>query len=349
MAMNGRVFGGVAGSLIVSVACLGTALVGTAAAAHLGCEETVTVSTTFDADVGPCGREGIIIGADNIVVDLAGYTLSGVSDPAADAPGIDTNGHSGVTIRNGTVTGFSAGVALNGGARNTVTNMLVQDNIGSPTGEGAYGDGIALFRSHNNRITRNRVIGNGTYDGIGVISGRDNVVEQNLVFQNDAAAEGSQSAIGIWVLSGAPGQDATGNVLRSNQVLRNGFHGIEISQFATGNVMQNNSVAQNGFGPGSPAGVGDGIAVRGNQNRVEGNNVAANGGDGISVTRSTVGPFLHGQSNTIRRNSSVRNNQGPDTNPEFDLTDTNTNPPCDANTWSANRFVTFNQPCVTSP
>jgi hypothetical protein len=333
----------------------GSAFVGTAGAAHVACGQTLTANTTFDADVGPCDQ-GLVIGADNIVVDLAGHVLSGPGRPELDEPGIDTDGHSGVVIRNGTVTGFAAGVAVNGGSGNTITGMLVQDNIGSLHDEGDYGDGIVLFFSNDNRITRNRVIHNGTYDGIGVLSGVNNLVENNLVYDNDIVQTNAQNQPvamrdrGISLLSLAPGRDAINNVIRANQVIGNGYHGIEISLFSTDNLLQANQTSQNGFGQttNNPLGDGDGIAVLGNRNRVVGNSTTANAGDGISVVASGGGGGpVNGRNNSILANSSFRNGLGPGLVRSYDLTDTN--PACDANVWSANRFVTFSQPCVTNP
>lgn len=346
---------GIIGVVVGALAGLGSGFVGTAGAAHVACGQTLLASTTFEADVGPCD-EGLVIGADNIVVDLAGHTLSGSARPELDEPGIDTDGHSRVVIRNGTVTGFSAGIALNDGSGNTIMGMLVQDNIGSLHDDGNYGDGIVLFFSHNNRITRNRVIHNGTYDGIGVLSGVNNLVENNIVLDNNIVQTNSENQPvamrdrGISLLSLAPGRDATNNVVRANQVLRSGYHGIEISLFSTDNMVQRNSTSQNGFGQttNNPLGDGDGIAVLGNRNQVVGNSSTANAGDGIAVvaTGGGGGP-VNGRNNSILANTSYRNGLGPGLVRSYDLTDTN--PSCDANVWSANRFVTFSQPCVANP
>lgn len=341
--------------LAVAPLSLGTAMVGTAGAAHVACGQTLTTSTTFDADVGPCD-EGITIGADNIVVDLAGHTLSGPSRPELDQPGIDTNRRRGVVIRNGTVTAFAAGVVLRGGSGHTVTDMVVRDNLGSPSSDGDYGDGIALFDSNDNRITRNRVIHNGTYNGIGLVNANRNRIEHNLILDNNVPLldrvthepRGTRD-FGIWILSLAPGLPADGNIVRANQVVRSGSDGIRIAGFTFDNVVQTNVVTHSGLGPSPIFGEGDGISVLGNRTQVLGNITSRNGHDGLAVRLLLGGApgFVSGQANTVRSNVSSRNNLRPRSTPGFDLTDTN--PACDANVWSANRFVTFSQPCVTSP
>jgi hypothetical protein len=49
-----------------------------AAASHVGCGDTITVSTTLDSDLVECPGSGIIVGADKITLDLNGHTVGGV-------------------------------------------------------------------------------------------------------------------------------------------------------------------------------------------------------------------------------------------------------------------------------
>ncbi len=78
-----------------------------AAGANELCGQTVTESTTLGADQ-TCTGDGLIIVGDGLTIDLGGFTLSGDGD-AGDV-GIDVSGAPHVTIRNGTVRGFSIGV-----------------------------------------------------------------------------------------------------------------------------------------------------------------------------------------------------------------------------------------------
>src|ERR671915_2326466 len=100
---------------LLAVALLGTTLVGTASAAHVGCGQTITQNTVLDSNVGPCSGDGIIIGANNITLDLNGFTVSGTAAPGEGA-GILLESRTGVTVRNGTVTLFDAGVVVDGGS-----------------------------------------------------------------------------------------------------------------------------------------------------------------------------------------------------------------------------------------
>jgi parallel beta-helix repeat protein len=287
------------------------------------------------------------------VIDLGGHTLLGSSRPELDQPGINTNGHSGVVVRNGAVTHFAAGVAVNGGATNTLDGLLIQDNIGSLRGEHDYGDGIVLMSSNRNRITNNRIVHNGTYNGLGLVNSNDNLVANNILLQNDVAELNNQSQptrqrdFGLWVLSLAPGLTADRNVIRGNQVLRSGSDGIRIAAFTFDNLVDRNISAQNGLGVTPVFGDGDGIAVFGIRTTVVGNTTVSNGDDGIAVVRLLGGNgLLTGQNNTIQFNASRRNDVGPKPSVGYDLSDTN--PDCDANAWASNSYLTINQPCVAA-
>lgn len=71
----------------------------------------------------------INVNADNVVIDLKGWTLSGQSAGSATlATGISSYSRDNVTIRNGTVTGFHAGIFLaDAAAYNTSEGHIVED------------------------------------------------------------------------------------------------------------------------------------------------------------------------------------------------------------------------------
>ncbi|MDP9419827.1 MAG: hypothetical protein M3P53_06730 [Actinomycetota bacterium] len=50
-------------------------LVGTATADHVGCGAVITANVTLDADVGPCTGTGLIVGADNLTLNLGGHRV----------------------------------------------------------------------------------------------------------------------------------------------------------------------------------------------------------------------------------------------------------------------------------
>ncbi|MDQ6613741.1 MAG: hypothetical protein M3083_03035 [Actinomycetota bacterium] len=78
-----------------------------------GCGEVITAPTTLTADLGPCPRSGIIVGADHVTLNLNGHRVfgSGTAQNGQYA-GIMISGHTGVTVTGGQVDHFSAAVVI---------------------------------------------------------------------------------------------------------------------------------------------------------------------------------------------------------------------------------------------
>ncbi len=321
---------------LIVVTLLGTGLAGTAAA-HDICGQTITQTTVLDHDVGPCSNNGIIIGADNITLDLNGFTVRGTG-AANDGAGILLNGRTGVTVRNGSVTRFDAGVVIRGGSGNTITRVVAHDNIGNRA-TSDFGDGIAIFASSGNTVTGNVIRHNGPFSGISLVGDSDNnLLESNNVQDNNIESSPTfMDDIGIRV----EGPGAGGNSVRNNSVTGSGLDGILVFPFAgnTGNTVQRNAVTGNGFHDKAHR-RGNGVVIGSSSNLVENNAVQGNAASGIRV---------NGLSNTIRFNAASNNalsvNQGTiNAGGAFDLHDTRPN--CDANVWQANSYGTRNQPCI---
>ena len=221
----------------------GTVTITPAAANHIGCGAVITQSVTLDSDVGPCPGDGLIIRASNITVDLGGHRVfAATPNGPLENVGIRLGMVSGVTVQNGTVEGFDAGVFVNGGGGNTIQRITAQNNVNDMAEPFAFvsgrspaqqpdvvagrttvqnwndnmlcffGDGITTESSDNNVIRHNRVLGNGPYGGITLVGDSDNNrVERNQVADNNISnwttrSDGS-SGTGLCgaTLPGAPG------------------------------------------------------------------------------------------------------------------------------------------------
>ena len=84
-----------------------------ALAGPVRCGDMITADTTLDADLLDCPNYGIVIGADDITLDLNGHTIDGdnaLADPCPEDAfcdfGIVNDGHNGVRITIGTVQEF---------------------------------------------------------------------------------------------------------------------------------------------------------------------------------------------------------------------------------------------------
>lgn len=105
---------------------------GPANANHVQCGDVITQDTTLDSDLLNCPGDGIVIGADNITLDLGGHTIDGDRGGGTEGlyeDGIDnTAGHDGVTIRNGTIKEFYwTGISLDEAVNNRLESLTVSD------------------------------------------------------------------------------------------------------------------------------------------------------------------------------------------------------------------------------
>ncbi|MCA1683579.1 MAG: right-handed parallel beta-helix repeat-containing protein, partial [Actinobacteria bacterium] len=318
---------------------VGTVFASPASANHVSCGSTITQSTTLHGNVGPCA-EGITITANNIVLNLNGFTIFGVATQG-EGPGITLDDVSGVTVRGGRVTQFDAGVYITGGGNNIVQGMNVDDNIGPPSP--SFGDGIVIEASNNNTIRNNRVRHNGPFDGIGLIAGASfNTIDSNIVDGNNLATfvQGNPNPVvqqddGIRI----EGPGSKSNIVVNNTVRGSSLDGIAVFRFFnqnTDNVIRGNNVIGNGFHsqPGQRKGNGiilfggEPLAAGANQNLVQANTVVGNAANGIRV---------EARQNRILDNRTSDNGSAA-LGPAFDLFDLNPN--CDNNVWRRNTYET---------
>lgn len=284
---------------------------GVAYAAHAGCGQVITTNTTLDGNVGPCPGDGIIIGADNVTLDLNGYTVLGAPAPGTQVgstSGIKVDAVAGARVRNGTVTGFGRGVFLLLRGGSTVESLVVRGNQ-------TVGIGMISF---DNVIRGNVVQGNGT-DGVVVGGGTGNLIESNVIQGNGGN--------GFYLDRGGPNTRTGGTRVRSNTITANGMHGVVLSGLTGGASVVANTIAHNG---------GDGVLIGdlATLHLVQGNQIVGNLANGVHIVRTPIG----GGFNRVLGNVALRNAR-------FDLADDNTN--CDANTWSGNQFGTRNQSCIS--
>jgi len=246
----------------------------------------VTANTKLSADVGPCPGDGLVIGADNITLDLNGHRVSGKLNPSpgsptntANARGVTFRRTRGSTVMNGEVTRFAVGVAIGGGSANHVTGLNVHDNLGTDDG-----DGISVSGSSGNRIDKNRVVHNGQWSGIsllnaGATGSTNNTVADNIVRDNNLPMfDGGGTPIDkrdIGIAVEGPG--ATYNSVLRNTVTGSGTDGVQVFPACSDgynvaggcpgtvandfNVIADNTVNGNGFGAPLAGALGDGIAL----------------------------------------------------------------------------------------
>ncbi|MGH9177888.1 MAG: right-handed parallel beta-helix repeat-containing protein [Acidimicrobiales bacterium] len=292
---------------------------------------------TLTADIGPCVRGGLIIGANDITLDLGGHRVFGKSR-TGDGIGIAVPSHTGVTIRNGTVAQFDAGVVIDGGSANLVENLTANFNQGGARSD--FGDGILISDSSGNTVQNNNVTNNGPFSGVSLLGvTEDNEILSNVVTSNGVPATGND---GIRI----EGPGAANNLVQGNTVTGSTLDGIAVFRgvvtpggpsLNNGNRIIGNAVTANGFGH-LGARPGDGIRVfpGPTDTVIQSNSVADNAGNGIIVG-------LGATSNDILTNTATGNARAAAS--LFDLNDAN--PSCDANVWASNTFGTASQACIS--
>jgi parallel beta-helix repeat protein len=274
--------------LVVAFSIAGEILGNTRAlAVQVRCGDTITADTTLDSDLLDCPNNGIVIGADDIILDLNGHTIDGddaLVDPCPEDEfcdfGIANEGHNGVRITNGTVQEFASGVILFRARTNGLSHLSTVENVFSGillaetvrtrvresfTSRNAGPDsgvGITLFQSHNNRIVNNTAVDNAEL-GIHLIQSDHNHVGDNRVRDNPEDGiilQGDRNQIvgnrvvrnSITVTLFTDNAHAVGNVVRGNIVRRAPRGGISIDQLIERTVVKRNHVFRAG---------GDGIRV----------------------------------------------------------------------------------------
>jgi hypothetical protein len=129
-----------------------TSAAGRALAPQPTCGATITVDTRLERDLVNCPSNGLVIGADNITLDLNGHVIDGDGTEFSDCPpdepcdlGVVDFDHRGVTIKGGTIREFVFGVLVVGatGSRSPVSNFRTTSSpvCSSPIPHGARSTG----------------------------------------------------------------------------------------------------------------------------------------------------------------------------------------------------------------
>ena len=280
---------GRAGMLLV----LSLLLAAPAAGNHVQCGDTITRDTTLDSDLA-CAGDGLTLETSGVTLDLSGHTIEGAG---ASGRGIIVWSYDHVTIRNGTISGFSDGVDTDGARGTTLRDMVLQrngaglhcayapecrieDSIARANDAGVEVDAADGGRPEPTVVRRNLIRNNG--QGIS-ITGQAAVVTGNRIEHN--RGDGIRNDYGLPV------------DIRRNVVSYNGDEGVRIYYIADATVAANRIVGNAGAGVGvhgSSGEFGDTRAI------VDGNRIERNRGDGVLVEGQGVDAV-------VQRNQTDRN------------------------------------------
>lgn len=248
-------------------------------AAHVECGDVITQHTRLDADLLDCPGDGVVIGASNVSLDLGGHTIDGIGTSFThhaygvvadierlielDWGGPLPSALSGVTVTNGSIRQFAAGVALEVVDDSTIRRLDLSDSLLG---------GISINWSDGVRIELNSL----RRAWIGVSSSRGVVLERNrLAHGGISMTEASHALIARNVISGANigislGQGSDNAIVQNT--VADSLVGMRATDYRT--RVERNFVYAND---------GDGIHVDCCANLVIGNLAIANGDDGIEL------------------------------------------------------------------
>jgi parallel beta-helix repeat protein len=264
------------------------------------CGATITLDTTLDRDLVDCPNNGIVIGADDITLDLNGHRIDGDGTEFTDCPkntfcdvGVLNDRHDGVKIKGGSTREFAVGVWLAGADHSRVVDISSSKNVlfGAVIGrssrsvvrDGSFshnippeGDGIGLFGSDHIKIADNSIKDNPGGPGVHVDPhSNHNLIKGNLV---------SHSSPGILI-------EADRNEVRGNDFVRN-RGGITVFS-GSRNVLARNHLSRDGSGIG---------IEKGRHNLVARNVVVDARKRGILLGVDLPDGSIGGVDNIVRRN-----------------------------------------------
>ena len=248
-----------------------------------------------------CPNNGILIGADNITLDLNYHTIDGDGTQAAGCDnqtefcdtGVVNDEHDGVTVVHGSIRQFGAGINIFGEVRhNRVLDISASQN---------QAIGIQLFRASRSLIQSSSGTGasprhEGT--GLGVFDSHRIQILHNSFRHN--------GEVGIRV------NDSTHNLIKGNRLSRNGSEGLLIGN-GERNRIKRNRFLRNGAGitlaPGSHSVIKrnrvfrgrDGIRIEQGHDNLVADNVVTHA-HRAGVRLGIPHPFLGGAHNTVRGN-----------------------------------------------
>lgn len=239
---------------------------------------TLTGNITSDAD-------GIVVERDNIVLNGAGYVITG----GGSGNGTTLTDRSNVTISNITMKDFQYGIVLYFSYNNTLSSNNVtgnlngieldssSDNVLSGNNITANNaEGIEFQSSSSNAVSDNNVANNG--DGIILDSSCDN----NTLSGNDVA----NNYVGIYFGSSCDNNTLSGNNLTANNL-------AALLYYSSGNTLYGNNVTNSS----------EGIQLGASDNNIlSGNNITAIQQYGIILASCS--------SNTLSDNSIADNGYG---------------------------------------
>lgn len=238
-----------------------------AEASDVACGDTIMENTTLHQNLNDCGQFGLIIGADDIVLDCAGHTIKGTG--IVESNGVRLAFRSGVTVKNCNVVNFFDGFRLDFSDANILADntaqrsvrigfLLIFSDLNNLTGNSAVmnaGGGYILAEDSDNNTVTNNTANKNSDTAFSVNESSDhNVFIYNIANSNTGGWQisGSDHNILIWNTvnnnsTSGFGINASNNYFNGNTVNHNGSIGIHLVDDSEGNIFTGNRACHNFF------------------------------------------------------------------------------------------------------
>ena len=206
------------------------------------CGAVIVTDITLDADLLGCPGHGLVVGADDITIDLGGHTLQGTAAAAGVAGfGVDLRGHRSVTIRNGHIDGFFYGVNLFMTDDDVVEDLSFSGSVHSVEMVAVRNTTLRRLTSYSAEGTAVRSTGGGgnEFTDVTTYTSRWGIIlddsNGNLVANSsfDGVGAGAWSGVSVLGTSG-------GNTVRNTTTQGWGQHGILVDEDAVDTTVDGN-------------------------------------------------------------------------------------------------------------
>ncbi len=183
----------------------------------LSCGQVVRESIALSANLECSSTDGLIAGADDITIDLNGFTIAGPGGESSKV-GLRIEKNNGVHVTDGSITGYQAGVFNRDGSDNKISKVALTGNE------------IAIFNvgASNTNIETNNIFSNSI--GMSSNSSTGTTMHQNTLTDNE--------------LAGVVLVNSDENVLDDN-IITGSVNGVFLDGQSTNNNINTNTIGQN--------------------------------------------------------------------------------------------------------
>ncbi len=230
------------------------------------CGENVASSITLTSNIGPCTTHGLIVSADNVVIDCNGFTISG-NGPGSTKFGIFINGFHNIEIKNCNIESFQKGIVIVKSNNSNIHHNNILNNLQ----QGIYG--TSLFSN----IISSNVISSNTATGFYLQNSANNIINLNTIQLQDFGLSLVNSQL--------------------NNITNNTFNFNNIGALNLRQDSHNNNVISNIFSDNKI-----GVQIENAQsNRVQSNTIQTSSQAGIYLRGNIDNTYIN--ANTIKNNN----------------------------------------------